>query len=219
MSRPLLSTQNPIRRRTLILGATLALAAVASIHGTPASAAASVGQPAPDFTVTDTQGTARSLSSLKGKVVVLEWTNADCPFTKKHYDSANMQNLQREAASAGVVWLSVISSAPGEQGYVTPTEANKLTANRKAAPTGVLLDPEGKLGHAYGAMTTPHMFVIDTLGVLRYAGGIDSLGTTSAADIPKAVPYFRNALLSVEKGEAVAQPQTRPYGCSVKYSS
>jgi peroxiredoxin len=206
-------------RRTLILGATLMFAGVASIQSQPASAAAAVGQPAPDFSVTDTQGTPRNLSSLKGKIVVLEWTNADCPFTKKHYDSSNMQNLQREAASAGVVWLSVVSSAPGEQGYVTSSEANKLTTSRKAAPAGVLLDPEGKLGHAYGAMTTPHMFVIDAQGVLRYAGGIDSLGTTSASDIPKAVPYFHNALLSVEKGQAVAQPITRPYGCSVKYSS
>ena len=207
-----------LRRHLVLAALSLASTSLATLPSLAADGPR-IGQPAPDFTGTDSNGAQLRLADLKGKVVVLEWTNADCPFTKKHYDSANMQNLQREAASAGVVWLSVISSAPGEQGYVTPTEANKLTANRKAAPTGVLLDPEGRLGHAYGAMTTPHMFVIDTQGVLRYAGGIDSLGTTSAADIPKAVPYFRNALLSVEKGEAVAQPQTRPYGCSVKYSS
>jgi peroxiredoxin len=204
------------RRRTLILGGVSLLALGMPF---PAFAAPQVGAPAPEFAVADTNGTMRRLSDLRGKVVVLEWTNADCPFTIKHYKSANMQNLQKQATAEGVVWLSVISSAPGEQGYVDAAEANRLTANRDAAPTGVLLDPEGKLGRLYGAVTTPHMFVVDAKGVLRYMGGIDSIASTNVADVDKAKPLFRDAMQAVVTGQAVANPVTRPYGCSVKYAT
>ncbi len=208
-------SSSPIsRRRTLILGG---VALVALALPFPAFAAPQVGSPAPEFAVTDTSGTMRKLSDLRGKVVVLEWTNADCPFTIKHYKSANMQKLQKQAAGEGVVWLSVISSAPGEQGYVDAAEANRLTATRAAAPTAVLLDPEGKLGRLYGAVTTPHMFVIDAQGVLRYMGGIDSIASTNVADVDKAKPLFRDAMQAVVSGQPVAAPVTRPYGCSVKY--
>lgn len=204
------------RRQTLILGG---VALVALGLPLPAFAAPQVGAPAPEFAVVDTQGMLRKLSDLRGKVVVLEWTNADCPFTIKHYKSANMQTLQKQATGEGVVWLSVISSAPGEQGYVDAAEANRLTASRDAAPTAVLLDPEGKLGRLYGAVTTPQMFVIDTNGVLRYMGGIDSIASTNVADVDKAKPLFRDAMQAVVTGQQVANPVTRPYGCSVKYAT
>ena len=204
------------RNMLLALGAGAVLMRVPSALA--AASTAQVGQPAPDFTLTDTKGVERKLSALRGKTVVLEWTNHDCPFVRKHYDSGNMQSLQRDAEKAGVVWLSVISSAPGEQGQVDATKANELTVSRNAAPAGVLLDPSGKLGRAYGAQTTPHMYVIDATGVLRYAGGIDSIASTSKDDLAKAQPYFKEALLAVTKGEPVKTAVTRPYGCSVKYS-
>ena len=150
---------------------------------------------------------------------MLEWTNNECPYVKKHYGASNMQNLQKQAKGAGVVWLSVISSAPGEQGHVSGAKADELTASRNAAPTAVLLDPQGTIGKAYDARTTPHMFVIDAKGILRYAGGIDSIASARAADIEKADPLFKTALESVLKGENVAQAVTRPYGCNVKYKS
>lgn len=204
--------QLSVFRPAMVAGVLAALAFAA-----PAQAAPAIGQPAPEFSVVDTSGTPRKLSDLKGKVVVLEWTNADCPFVGKHYGAANMQALQKQAAAEGVVWLSVISSAPGEQGHVDAAEANRLTRSRDAAPAGVLLDPEGRLGRAYGAVTTPHMYVIDGQGVLRYMGGIDSIPSTNAADVQKADPLFRTAMQAVVQGQPVAQPVTRPYGCSVKY--
>jgi len=211
-----MATMMMSRRQTLILGGVTLLALALPL---PALAAPQVGSPAPEFAVVDTNGTMRRLADLRGKVVVLEWTNADCPFTIKHYTSANMQNLQKQAAAEGVVWLSVISSAPGEQGYVNAAEANRLTDSRRAAPTAVLLDPEGKLGRLYGAVTTPHMYVIDAKGVLRYMGGIDSIASTNVADVEKAKPLFRDAMQAVVAGQAVPNPVTRPYGCSVKYAS
>jgi hypothetical protein len=176
-----------------------------------------VGQPAPDFGVSDSQGKTRHLADFKGKTVVLEWTNADCPFTRKHYTSGNMQSLQALALKRGVVWLSIISSAPGKQGYVDGAGADDLTRTRHAEPTAVLLDPSGEVGRLYHAKTTPHMFVIDPQGNLRYMGGIDSLATTEVADIKTAEPYLREAMLAVADGQPVAHPVTRPYGCSVKY--
>jgi len=199
-----------------------ALAGNALLHSSPASATApgaQVGQPAPDFTSTDTKGVERKLAGLRGKIVVLEWTNADCPFVMKHYKADNMQALQRDAEKAGVVWLSVISSAPGEQGHVDPAKANDLTASRKAAPAGILLDPKGSIGRSYGAQVTPHMYVIDATGVLRYAGGIDSLATTNIDDITKAQPLFRDAMTALVKGEAVKISVSRPYGCTIKYQA
>jgi len=209
------------RRALLRMTALTAALAGASLTfaAAPAMAAPTIGQPAPAFTALDSKGQQHTLADLKGKVVVLEWTNNECPYVKKHYGASNMQNLQKQAKGAGVVWLSVISSAPGEQGHVTGAKADELTASRNAQPSAVLLDPQGEIGKAYDARTTPHMYVIDAKGILRYAGGIDSIATAKPADIEKADPYFKTALESVLKGENVAQATTRPYGCAVKYKS
>jgi len=180
-------------------------------------AAPRVGEPAPDFTGVDTQGKTHRLADYRGKTVVLEWTNHDCPYVRKHYGAGNLQEQQREAAAQGVIWLSVISSAPGQQGYVSPAEADELTRSRKAVPHAVLLDPEGRIGRAYEAKTTPHMFIIDEAGKLVYMGGIDSLATADPADIPKATQYVRVALKERAAGQPISAPVTRPYGCSVKY--
>ncbi|NEX22496.1 redoxin domain-containing protein [Thiorhodococcus mannitoliphagus] len=194
---------------TGLLGAGAALAAVEG---------AKVGQPAPGFEMTDTKGQPRSLAEMKGKVVVLEWANFECPYTRKHYDSGNMQALQREAAEAGAEWLVVISSAPGEEGHVSAEEANRLIAERDGAPAAVLLDEEGTLGRLYGAKTTPHMYVVDKDGVLAYMGGIDSIASARVEDVSAAEPWFGDALRAVLKGEEPARAVTRPYGCSVKYA-
>ncbi|MFO1027093.1 MAG: redoxin domain-containing protein [Acetobacteraceae bacterium] len=209
----------PLARRTVLAASMLVLVTADLLLTAPAKADPVVGRPAPDFSVTDTNGTPRSLAGLKGKIVVLEWTNADCPFTQKHYNSANMQSLQREATGAGVVWLTVNSSAPGHDGYVDAGKANDLTVSRKAAPSGVILDPTGRIGQAYHAKTTPHMYIIAADGTLVYMGGIDSIASTNQADVPKATPYFRNALQAVLKGQPVPLAETRAYGCSVKYAS
>jgi peroxiredoxin len=182
-----------------------------------AQAAPKVGEPAPAFSGIDTAGKTWVLSELRGQPVILEWTNHDCPYVKKHYESDNMQALQREATADGYLWLSVISSAPGKQGHVSPEQADALTTERQAAPTAVLLDESGEIGRAYGARTTPQMFVIDADGVLVYMGGIDDRPTTNPADIPGATNYVRAALAERDAGEPVSQPVTRPYGCSVKY--
>jgi hypothetical protein len=183
----------------------------------PTMAAPQVGQPAPDFTLADSNGQNRHLADYRGKFVVLEWTNNDCPFVKKHYGSGNMQSLQKEETAQGVVWLSVISSAPGKQGYVTSAQANDLTKSRGAAPTAVLLDPAGSVGRLYEAKTTPHMFIVDPKGTLIYMGGIDSIATADAADIAHAAPYLKEAMLAVAQGNPVANAVTKPYGCAVKY--
>jgi peroxiredoxin len=182
-----------------------------------AGAAPQIGQPAPDFTAVDTQGHPVRLSEYRGKTVVLEWTNADCPYTRKHYTSGNMQAVQSLAQKDGIVWLSVISSAPGKQGYVNGTAADELTRSRKAVPSAVLLDPNGAVAHLYNAKTTPHMFVIDKNGALQYMGGIDSIATTEESDIARAEPYLKEAMLAVAQGNPAPHPVTRPYGCSIKY--
>ena len=176
-----------------------------------------VGSPAPDFTVQDTKGTTRHLSEFHGKPVVLEWTNADCPYTRKHYTSGNMQAAQKLAQKDGVVWLSIISSAPGKQGFVNGPAADALTQSRGAAPTAVLLDPTGSVGRLYHARTTPHLFVVDRTGNLQYMGGMDSIATADVSDIPNAEPYLKEAMLAVVDGRPVAHPVTKPYGCSIKY--
>jgi alkyl hydroperoxide reductase subunit AhpC len=178
-----------------------------------------IGKSAPDFSAKATSGTTVTLSGLKGKTVVLEWTNDGCPYVGKHYGSGNMQALQKEATGSGVVWLSVISSAPGLQGYVNELEADHLTETRKAAPTAVLLDPEGKLGRLYDARTTPHMFVIDPAGQVAYMGAMDDKPTANRADVPTARNYVREALAAVAQGKPVSTASTRPYGCSVKYGA
>jgi peroxiredoxin len=200
--------------KKLFLPLVTALVVAGTAHAQPV-----IGQPAPAFTATDTKGVSHSLSDFRGKTVVLEWTNHECPYVKKHYDTGNMQALQREATAEGVVWLTIISSAPGKQGYVTPDEADALTAERDAAPTAVLFDPEGIAGKAYGARTTPHMFVIDPDGTLVYMGGIDDRPTSSKADVEGARNYVREALTAVRSGQDVPQSTSRPYGCSIKYKS
>ncbi len=182
-----------------------------------AHAAPQIGKPAPDFSATGSNGKTVKLSDLRGKIVVLEWTNDGCPYVKKHYKSGNMQSLQKDAAEKGIVWLTIISSAPGEQGYVNGTAANQLTISRGAAPAEVLLDPEGKVGHLYDARTTPHMFIVNAEGTLVYMGGIDDKATTDVDDIKTAKNYVRAALDEVMAGQPVAEAVTRPYGCSVKY--
>lgn len=178
---------------------------------------AEIGKPAPDFTLPDTRGQDRSLSDFRGKIVVLEWTNHECPYVHKHYDSGNMQALQKQAAAHGAVWLTIVSSAPGEQGFTGPEEANRIIAETGAAATARLLDPEGSAGRLYGAKTTPHMFVIDKNGLLVYAGGIDDAPSTDPATLANAHNYVRQALDDLAAGHPVATPLTRPYGCSVKY--
>ncbi|MDP9141681.1 MAG: redoxin domain-containing protein [Pseudomonadota bacterium] len=192
------------------------LSLVATLLTGTAHAAATVGQAAPAFTASNSNGGTTSLADLKGKFVVLEWTNDGCPFVQKHY-SGNMQGLQKDATDKGAVWLSVISSAPGKQGNVDAKGANALSASRKAHPSQVLLDPAGDLGQLYGAKTTPHMFIINPEGTLIYAGGIDSIASADADDIPKATPYVRLGLTEAMAGKAITHPVTTPYGCSVKY--
>jgi peroxiredoxin len=199
--------------RTFIATAVLTTALVAA----PTLASPEVGKPAPDFTGTDTAGKTWKLSELAGTPVILEWTNHDCPYVVKHYESGNMQALQREATDAGFTWLSVISSAPGKQGHVNAEQADELTDSRKAAPTAVLLDPEGNIGKAYGARTTPHMYVIDETGTLVYMGGIDDKPTTNIADVEGAENYVRLAMADLAAGQPVGKAVTRAYGCSVKY--
>ena len=211
----MLQTNRLSRRLAIAAG----LAAALTIPAASARDEVAPGKPAPAFTAKDSSGKDVSLASLKGKTVVLEWTNHDCPYVKKHYGTGAMQDLQKDATAKGIVWLTVASSAPGKEGHVNGLEAEKLTADRKAAPTAVLLDPDGKLGRSYGASVTPHMFVIDKAGLLAYAGGIDDKPSTNPADVKTARPYVREAIDLVLKGEAVKTASTRPYGCSVKYST
>jgi peroxiredoxin len=180
-------------------------------------AASDLGKPAPAFSATDSTGKAWSLAELKGKVVVLETTNRDCPYVGKHYRAGNMQAQQREAATKGVVWLTVAASAPGEEGYVTAGEANDTVKKNNAAPAAVLLDPQSRIARAYGATVTPHMYVIDAAGVLVYKGGIDSIPSADIADIAKAKQYVRVGLDEVLGGKPVSDSSTRPYGCTLKY--
>jgi peroxiredoxin len=189
------------------------------LPGRRAAAAPSIGRPAPDFTGTDSNGATIRLAGLRGKVVVLEWTNDGCPFVAKWYRSGAMQLLQREAAAAGAVWLSVISSAPGEQGHADGPRANQLTATRNAAPAHVLLDPGGTIGRAYGAEVTPHIFIVTAAGTLAHMGGADSIASTRVDDMARARPYAREALQAVLANRKVENAVTRPYGCTVKYAA
>lgn len=191
--------------------------AVFLIAAAQALSAPQVGREAPGFAGTDSDGKTFALADYRGKTVILEWTNHDCPFVARHYGLGNMQALQKEATADGVVWLSVISSAPGEQGYVTGKEANRLTRSRGAAPTRVVLDPDGTIGRRYGAVTTPHMYVIDPSGTLAYMGGIDDDPTAWGDLKPDTRNFVRLALADLKAGRDVGQPVTRPYGCSVKY--
>jgi peroxiredoxin len=180
-------------------------------------AAPKIGAPAPDFTLPDIKGANHSLGDYKGKFVVLEWVNHGCPFVKKHYDSDNMQTLQREYTGKGVAWLSICSSAPGKQGYMSADEWSRTIERQKSAATAVLVDADGKAGRAYDAKTTPHMFIINPEGKLIYAGGIDDKDTTNKEDIAIARNHVSAALREAMDGKAVSVAETRPYGCSVKY--
>jgi peroxiredoxin len=197
----------------------LTLAGTALLAGaTSAQAAASVGQPAPTFTATDTTGKSRSLAEFKGKTVVLEWVNPGCPFVRKHY-GANMQALQKEFTAKGVVWLAVNSTEKAASDYLAPNALAGWMKEKSAAPTATLMDEEGTIGQAYGARTTPHMYIVDAKGVLVYAGGIDSIPSARPDDIKTATNYVRQGLSEVLAGQPVSAPSTRPYGCSVKYKS
>jgi peroxiredoxin len=199
--------------RNLVLSSFIMLLAAGPLFAAP-----EIGGPAPDFELTDTTGTSHSLSDFAGKKVILEWTNHDCPFVVKHYGSGNMQGQQRTATNDhDAVWLTIISSKPGAQGHVSPERADELTANRDAAPTAVLLDESGDVGRAYSAKVTPHMYIIDEEGTLVYMGGIDSNPSADPADIADATQYVMAALDDLAADRAVAEPVTRPYGCTIKY--
>jgi len=176
-----------------------------------------IGVAAPAFTLPDTYGNDHSLSDYSGKWVVLEWLNYGCPFVQKHYGSGGMQKLQSDYGGKGVVWLSVVSSAPGSQGYYEPDEMNTMNREQGNRAAAVLLDPEGTVGKAFGAKTTPQMYVINPDGVLLYNGAIDNMPTTRLSDIDGATNYLVLALEEAMAGREVSQPTTQPYGCSVKY--
>jgi peroxiredoxin len=183
------------------------------------AAAATVGQPAPAFEVKDATGKTVRLSDFKGRHVVLEWTNPGCPFVVKHYGSKNMQGLQKDAAARNVVWLSVSSTAPGASDYLAPAALAAKYKEWGAAPAALLMDDSGDVGKAYGAKTTPHLFVIDAAGQLVYAGGIDDKRSANPADIPGAKNFVRAALDESLAGKPVSVGSAPPYGCSVKYAS
>ncbi len=205
--------------KTLILPALALLAFALPAKAETPAAPAVVGQMAPEFTGMDTNGKEHKLSDFKGKTVVLEWTNPDCPYVIKHYDSGNMQALQKEATADNVIWLSIASSAQGKEGYYDGAASNKYMTEKNSAPTARILDPSGKIGHLYGAKTTPHMFVIDSKGTLVYAGAIDDNDSFKPETIAGAKNYVRDALKSTKAGTAVEVATSKPYGCSVKYAN
>lgn len=209
------------RRNILLAGAIAAAAALTAgaLIATTADAAVETGAPAPAFSLTDAQGQTRTLSEFAGRTIVLEWTNRDCPYVRKHYNSANMQNLQREATGEGIVWLTVLSSAPGEQGYLQGPAAAAHIEAVNAAPTAYLLDPTGVMGHAYGARTTPHMFIINSQGRVVYQGAIDDRPSANPRSLEGADNYVRAALADLRAGRAVRTAETQAYGCTVKYAT
>jgi peroxiredoxin len=213
-----------VARRTVLgagLGGAAALGLMLAMGPTIANPAAQarIGAPAPGFSLADSKGKTVSLADFKGKTVVLEWTNHECPYVRKHYGGNAMQALQKKWTAQGVVWLTLISSSPGTQGFVTADEANKLTADRGAAPSEVLFDPKGEAGRSYGAQTTPHMYVIKGDGTLAYMGGIDDKATTRLDDLKTAKNYVDQALTELAAGKPVSVTTARPYGCTIKYSS
>lgn len=205
-----------LTRQTFIAGlaiAGLALPAAAFAQGAP-----KIGAPAPAFQAVDADGRTRNLSEFAGKTVILEWTNHDCPYVRKHYNSATMQTLQKDMAKEGIVWLSVISSPVGEQGHVDGARAKELSVQRDAAPAGILLDPNSRMARAYGAQTTPHMYVIDPKGTLAYMGAIDDKPSSSASSLNGAKSYVRQAVAELKAGRPVSEASTKAYGCVVKYA-
>lgn len=195
----------------------LAMAAMGVAMAVVSCAQVAADQQAPAFALPDTAGQVHQLADYQGKFVVLEWVNPDCPFVKKHYGSGNMQKLQQEYTGKGVAWLAICSSAPGKQGNYPPEKHAELAKARGSAATALLLDPDGKVGKLYGAKTTPHMFVISPEGKILYRGAIDDKPSTDQADVKTAKNYVKAALDAAMDGQAVAEPVTAPYGCSVKY--
>jgi peroxiredoxin len=196
------------------------LIALAFTAGAPlAQAAPAVGQPAPDFTLKDASGRQVQLRDFRGKYVVLEWTNPGCPYVRKHYNSGNMPATQKDAVDKGVVWLSINSTEKSSYDYMDPAKLVAWSKERKAQPSAMLMDEEGGVGKAYGARTTPHMYIVDPQGRLAYVGGIDSIPSSDADDIKKAVNYVRQGLTEALAGKPISMAATRPYGCSIKYKS
>jgi hypothetical protein len=216
-TKPKLIQIRILKKRMKIRSIILASTALCATAALALAAGPEPGSPAPNFTLEDTNGHERSLSDYEGKLVVLEWINFGCPFVKKHYDSNNMQSLQKKYAAKGVIWLSICSSAVGKQGYFPSDKWNELIEEKNAAPKAVLLDADGKVGKLYGATTTPDMFIIDQKGTLVYRGAIDSIRSTDQSDIPKAANYVSAVLDNMLAGKPVKYAATRPYGCSVKY--
>jgi peroxiredoxin len=201
--------------KTKLITALLTIAAASTALFAADSPA--VGTNAPDFSLTDSKGKTQSVSQYKGKYVVLEWFNPECPFVKKHYGSGNMQKLQEEFTAKGVVWLSIDSSAPGLEGHLTADQANAKMTEWKTKQTAFVPDPDGKAGQAYGAKNTPHMFVINPEGKIVYEGAIDSKASANPSDITSATNYVKVALEESLAGKTVSNANTKPYGCSVKY--
>lgn len=187
------------------------------LAATGAQAAATVGQPAPDITLKDTTGKTVRLSDFKGKHVVLEWTNPGCPFVRKHYDSGNMPATQKDAAGKDVVWLAINSTEKASGDYLEPAKLTSWLKERQSVPTAILMDEEGTAGRAYGARTTPHMYIVNPQGQLIYAGGIDSIASAKVDDIPRATNYVKTGLAEALAGKPLTASTTRPYGCSIKY--
>lgn len=204
--------------RKLALAALFGIAGGIAFGPQGAYAAANLDQPAPAFTGQGADGSSISLAALRGKTVVLEWTNHECPYVKKHYESGNIPQLQKEAAAKGIVWLQVISSAPGKQGHVDGATAQKVNAARDARPAGTILDPEGRIARLYGAQTTPHLFIVNAAGDLVYKGGIDSIATNRKEDLANAENYVKSAFADLAANRRIAQANTRPYGCTIKYA-
>lgn len=203
--------QIKVMKSLALLSAVLAFT-VMNTFGAP-----EVGKPAPDFTGVDSNGVSHKLSDLKGKYVVLEWLNHGCPFVKKHYSSKNMQGTQKFATDKGVVWFSIVSSAPGKQGNMTPMETNAKKTEVGSNATAIIIDENGEIGQLYGAKTTPDMFIINPKGDLIYSGAIDDKASTDVSDIAGAKNYVKVALEEAMNGTNVTESKTKSYGCSVKY--
>jgi len=187
------------------------------VNPVPVLAAPEVGEFAPDFTAVDTKGVTHKLSDLRNNIVILEWTNHECPYVVKQYNSGNMQSVQQQAIGKGITWLTIISSTEGKQGYVTPEQANAIAAKNKSNATAIILDSSGDIGRLYAAKTTPHMFIIDANGVLVYDGAIDSDSGFKEEGLVGATNYVLEALKAMDEGRAIDPSTTKPYGCSVKY--
>jgi len=208
-------TRRPLLAATLAAGAVAAAIALAS----PVAATAAIGQPAPAFSATDVDGRQVSLADFRGRTVVLEWINPRCPFVRKHYDSMNMQRTQMDAAAQGVVWLAVASTAPDSRDFMAPAALAQWLQQQGATVTAALVDADGRIGRAFGARVTPHLFVVDGRGRLVYAGAIDSIASPHPADVGRATNFVRQALAEISAGRAVSVPLTRPYGCAIRYAN